>query len=806
MAFSSITDARTKLLDPKTDVSSQTLYASNGLLDSTTVFYINSSRTTLASAGNYVIPTEFKSYYVTLGADSKIVGSKTELITTGTDTSWVDDRLMNYSADSGQLVSNNWFDNYSGGTNYTLNTSSLLLTDTYWTSRPYTYEKRWIIDQGILTSTAPTNIDLSDMKGYDLFIRSGEYKEIKPNIMGFTDGLLMTAPIHLAADPNRVVTNGSLTYTFRPDYFIPKPEVRYSSYFRRMPDALPIYDRYGYKKEFMSMTNLLFDCVVSGSGVINTTSRTFRNPTRHKKGLTKRWESFFVNFVAGQVSGVNANYTASVENGNPTANISEVAPAADRLYFDTDTFIRASSAFVRYGSYNRDLVFDSLTDTSYTSALLESLLVTDPGDRASWTYSAGTLNNVPYSTINPYQWTTQVNSGISNSNYGPANGLVGIFNPASTNAAHVQWDFEAIYGAGTHRKKTGEAYDALWNAGKTYATAQGWPAQGGLTPTFSNYSGGIYVSQYFGGEGVGWLYAGSDRSVSQVKSTALYSDYHNYYINGTINRTGLSSNFHEFYEGAINSYELFFCSNYLNDTAVKWYFYNLVHSYDVSKKIIIELLGSTLAKAKKVQPYCWRLLEPIDSSDIRFERKGFEYGSAKTSRLLTPPSFNQSLTVWAFAYCDGLFLWDNPGTLGGEYNQYPQEYTVSAYIYGDLQHIDPVALDWYYIGYWQVMQHRDIISADTAWEKTELYWNGVWTSNTDANTSNYPIMLYNAQAPISAYKLSADGTEALLIITNPYNNGYTKASFTVRLPSKGNQQFTVDTWGLYTSVIRIKNL
>jgi hypothetical protein len=67
-------------------------------------------------------------------------------------------------------------------------------------------------------------------------------------------------------------------------------------------------------------------------------------------------------------------------------------------------------------------------------------------------------------------------------------------------------------------------------------------------------------------------------------------------------------------------------------------------------------------------------------------------------------------------------------------------------------------------------------------------------------------MLYNAQAPISAYKLSADGTEALLIITNPYNNGYTKASFTVRLPSKGNQQFTVDTWGLYTSVIRIKNL
>ena len=221
---------------------------------------------------------------------------------------------------------------------------------------------------------------------------------------------------------------------------------------------------------------------------------------------------------------------------------------------------------------------------------------------------------------------------------------------------------------------------------------------------------------------------------------------------------------------------------------------------------MIDILGATAAKAKKVQPYCWRLIEPIDSSNLHFERKGFEYGSAKTSRALTPPSFNQSLTVWAFAYCDGLFLWDNPGTLGGEYNHYPPEYDISAYIYGELQHIDNVALDWYYIGYWQVMQHRDIVSADTAWEKTELYWNGAWTSNTDTNTSNYPIMLYNAQAPISAYKLSADGKEALLIITNPFSDGYTKSTFSIRLPSKSNQQFSVDTWGQYTSVIRIKNL
>jgi hypothetical protein len=65
-------------------------------------------------------------------------------------------------------------------------------------------------------------------------------------------------------------------------------------------------------------------------------------------------------------------------------------------------------------------------------------------------------------------------------------------------------------------------------------------------------------------------------------------------------------------------------------------------------------------------------------------------------------------------------------------------------------------------------------------------------------------MLAQAKAPISAYKVSADGTEALLIITNPFNNGYTKATHQIRLPHiSGTPTYNVDTWGQYTSVIRI---
>ena len=289
----------------------------------------------------------------------------------------------------------------------------------------------------------------------------------------------------------------------------------------------------------------------------------------------------------------------------------------------------------------------------------------------------------------------------------------------------------------------------------------------------------------------------------------MFSDYHNYFINGSISRTAMYS-YNSFYEGAKNSWGFFYVSSYLNEIVTKWYFYALVHNFDISKKILGQILSVDDAKVKRVSPYSWRYMEPLEYfSDFHHERKGFEYGTYIKDNPSQCASHFQSLAVWGFAYCDGLNMWDDPNAMGGEYNHGPcddSNYANFYYGFGNLMQLDNGIFDWLYVGYWQVEQNRDIIAADTSWEKTQLYVSGTWTSNTDANNSNYPVMLYNQQRPISAYKLSADGTEALLIITSPFNNGYTKETHTVRLPTKGNQQFDVDTWGNFTTVIRLKGL
>ena len=170
------------------------------------------------------------------------------------------------------------------------------------------------------------------------------------------------------------------------------------------------------------------------------------------------------------------------------------------------------------------------------------------------------------------------------------------------------------------------------------------------------------------------------------------------------------------------------------------------------------------------------------------------------------PSMNQSLAVWSFAYGDGLYLWSpSPMPIGGEYNHdRVNNDNPLVYYWGDLGIADNGLYDWFHIGYWQVMQNRDIVGASTSWLRPQIYWNSAWTSDTDADSSNIPVMLCQAKAPISAYKVSSNGTEALLIITNPFNNGYTKVTHQIRLPHiAGSPTYSVETWGQYTSVIRI---
>ena len=126
---------------------------------------------------------------------------------------------------------------------------------------------------------------------------------------------------------------------------------------------------------------------------------------------------------------------------------------------------------------------------------------------------------------------------------------------------------------------------------------------------------------------------------------------------------------------------------------------------------------------------------------------------------------------------------------------------ISSYC-GDITLIGKSNVDWVYAGYLQVAQNKDIVEANTSWLVPGVYKN----SNFTTGTGNYPVSLYANQVPLCRYKLSADETEALVIITNPFNNGYTKQTHTVQLPAKNNYTFTVDTWGTYTTVMRLKNL
>ena len=812
MAFSSITDARSKILDTTIDVDSQILYANNSLLDSSTIFYTNVEKTNLAPAGNYVIPTQFKSYYVTLDSFGKIVGTKTEFITTGNDSTWADGTIMNFSGDSGLQ-----FDNGLDIT-YSLNSTSYLLSDTTWSS-----SRRWLIENGVISNSNLTDINLSDMKGYDLVIRNGNWGTIYGQ-PGFESGLLLSSTIHIAADPSRITNAGNVYYYFRPDYMIPKTDQEYPTFFRRMPDVLPIYDKNGIKKEFAVLANPLFDCVVKDSGTFTNggsgaVSRTFRNPRRQNKGLTKRKPTGFVNFVNGQVSGVNSNFYTTIEGGVATANIAELVPIADRLYHHADTFIRTGTAYVKSGGATSDpnYITDSLIDASWCCAVLESLLITDPTERSTWAFNNGTINKT-YAEVNPYQWTTAINSGTGHYDISPANQYLGMFRPLNpspntvnnNHAAIIEHDGEAFIGAGRKRLNTGLALDGLFASCKAYSIANNWALDGAVIPKFSIYGEGIYQSGFFGGGTAGWNYVDPSVSMATAKTTQLYSDYHNYYINGSIGRTSLA-NYNAFYEGAKNSWGFFYISSYLNTMVTKWYFYSVVHNYDITKKVLGQILSTDDAKIKRASPYSWRYMEPLPYfSDFNYERKGFEYGTYIGAKPTNCASHFQSLAVWGFAYCDGLNMWDDPNPMGGEYNHGPCNdinYPNFYYGFGNLMELDNGLYDWMYIGYWQVLQNKDIVEANTEWTKTELKIDSTtWTSNTDTNTTNYPIMLYNQQRPISAYKLSASGTEALLIITNPFNNGYTKATHTVRLPTKGNQQFDVDTWGNYTTVVRLKNL
>jgi hypothetical protein len=90
MAYSSYIQAKERITNPRLDNSGAILYASDNFFTLGTTFYTDVSKSITASAGNYVIPTHFKTYYATIGSNGRFTTQPLELMTGSFDTNWAD--------------------------------------------------------------------------------------------------------------------------------------------------------------------------------------------------------------------------------------------------------------------------------------------------------------------------------------------------------------------------------------------------------------------------------------------------------------------------------------------------------------------------------------------------------------------------------------------------------------------------------------------------------------------------------------------------------------------------------------------
>jgi len=803
MAYTDLADARSKVINPREEHNSIILYASNAAFDLTTVFYTDVALTTLASAGKYWVATNFTSYFIELNASGMLVSLPVVGISAGTDTSWVEDRL--YSGDT--KVSNQWI---VGGTEMVL--FGYILTDFVWASRPYTNSKRWAANNGPINSTPLVDINLSDMKGFDIIFYTGEWDGTKFVSYNFTYGF-----VHIADDGTRTIETSNKKYYFKPDYWIPKNDFDSVSFFRRMPNVNKLKGKNGtHEKYFSDMSYPYHDIVKPDSG------RTSRTSTILNKGITMRRQFFKSPTGGGQpYRKVYQDFLDSPQTEYITDNNPNI-----KLNFNDDQPFKQGIAY-SYGVTAGDVTVSPTWDARIV-AHMESLIVDD----ATW--ASGTASNgIPYATANPYHWKCRgiAADWASGTNYDQSMmggaGLQAFYyfdNPptlyAPQNAIHVQWDFEYLPSAQTN-EICGQVFKnmvlvcegKIWgpNVAPFFGIDQG--ALGAVKPKYSIYGGGIYNRAAEGSGTSGWGYI----TAGNYAVSDLYSDYHNYYTNGTISYATMTG-YRAFYKGAIDVLGYMFVTNYQNKINENWYFYNLVHSYDITRKIIGEIgtANATDYSSIRVCSYFWRYFEPVSSgTDVAFCRQAFDYGGIlRGDRPEVSPAMLQSLAVWSFAYADGMFLWDD-SIMGEERQRLIDDSTTyglnlltddrifTQYV-GDTLMIGKGAHDWTYVGYWQCVQNKDIIEANTDWLVPDYYKTGAGAYTT--GTENYPVSLCGNQIPLCRYKLNAAGTEALVIITSPFNNGYTKETHTLRLPAKSNYSFTVDTFGTYTTVLRLTGL
>lgn len=747
MPYSSVSDAITKLKSSTTDNASFKLYLNNTLLDSTTIFYQNEARTILAPAGNYVLPTNYRSIYVTIGNDGKIVGTPVALSPNLNDVSWTDSKLW-----KGNTKTDSWL------AELTLD-NNLVINDTFVYEVPFA----WAIDNGPTTLGKITNVNLSDMKGFDLTLYTGRYDTNR-----WMPSFYCQCTIHLAADPNRqtIFDNGKKIYYFGLDYFVGNSNQDAPNFFRRLPD-LTLKDRYGKTKMLVDMSNYIHDIKYPITG-------NNRTSTRFGKGLTNTYR-----YQLGR-------------NSAPTQyNVTENLALDKKITFFFDqtafqqAFLFAHNRGFNSSDYDRGLMYGmvlSMNDQNFSN----NVVVVAGGQ------------SITYKQANPYEWTTQVGSGIvyngvNGGGQGPANIFVQFYTDPAVKADLTWWNLEWIGGYTDNQPKVGDCFNSLVTNARTWAQ--------------TNDAANFYDTKHFlYGQAMTniqagmmtWYFAGINSA--NVTSSAPYTNYKGYVNDSSIiwqnivntTWTNFMNNLHA---GSASGYLL----SISKDAQAYWY--TFIHNYDIVKKMFIERFGTN--SNKRVFGELQKEYESFANTigDLTFIRRGrYSNDEFYTHKPDPAGSFYWNCGVWLMGYGDGM-LWFN-----FNFNALEDRPVYTSFQEADQYNfINRGQGDWQFKAMFAMYSNRDIIEAATNWK-----WASVKKANNTFTiaSENIPVWLWANQRPLVKVKLNVAETEALVLVGNFFNNGYTKASIEVRIYNSSLQYVdtTIDTFGLYTSVVRLKNI
>mgnify|MGYP003588413393 CR=1 FL=1 len=202
------------------------------------------------------------------------------------------------------------------------------------------------------------------------------------------------------------------------------------------------------------------------------------------------------------------------------------------------------------------------------------------------------------------------------------------------------------------------------------------------------------------------------------------------------------------------------------------------------------IINKKVSPESKVLLIYWSDIETVIGCDFKLSNVVLTLNGNTRTIPVKPRVGNsamQSLAIWSMAFGDGADLWEIV-----RWNDDPREWNFldpvpgnvlpNSYPYSSLK-----GVNWFMAGVWAVSENKDIVEANTPWNFVN---NSAWVLFSNAEF----------QDPLIAWKLSSDGTKAMVLISD----------FTRRLPElrdhtiniNGNN-YTVQTYYRFTSVARI---